>query len=132
MFRKHHYLNHNINKASRCFVATLNGEICAFNSVLPFPHPIVKNVWRGHRLVVLPDYQGIGLGMKISNTTANIFKKEGKDYIATTSNPQLIHARSMSSMWKITRFGRASGGTKTGVIKKSSSNRITASFKYIG
>lgn len=132
MFRKHHYLNHDINKASRCFVATLNGEICAFNSVLPFPHPIVKNVWREHRLVVLPDYQGIGLGMKISNITGNILKKGGKDYISTTSNPKLIHARSMSSMWKITRFGRVHGGTRTSVIKKTSSNRITASFKYIG
>ena len=25
---------------------------------LAFPHPVVKNTWREHRLVILPDFQG--------------------------------------------------------------------------
>ena len=62
IFGKYHYLNHEHHKAARVFVATLNDDLCAFLSVLHFVHPKKHNTWRGHRAVVLPDYQGIGVG----------------------------------------------------------------------
>ena len=42
IFKKHHYLSHSHNNAARVFVATLDGKLCAFMSILPFPHPKKK------------------------------------------------------------------------------------------
>lgn len=138
MFRKYHYLSHSHNNAARVFIATLNDNVCGFCSVLPFPHPKLKNHWREHRTVVLPDYQGIGIGHLLSNNVAEILKANGKGFISTSSNPAFINARKNDKKWIITRIGRTSSGSGSGKIQNkykkgsTSSNRITVSFKYIG
>lgn len=129
MFRRYHYLNHDINKAARCWVATLNGDICGFTSVLPFLGKL-KNTWRGHRTVVLPDFQGIGIGSILTDSVAQILMDEGKSYVTTTSNPKLIQARAKNPKWQTYRFGRI---VNKGVTAKTGAgSRITASFRYIG
>lgn len=137
MFSKYHYLNHSFNKAARVFIGTCNDEIFGICAVLPFPHPIKKNFWKEHRTVVLPDYQGIGLGSKLSNEIGEILHKDKKGFISTSSNPAFINARKRSRNWVITRVGRTGRGSNTGKIqnknKKGSTsvNRITVSFQYI-
>lgn len=138
MFSKYHYLNHNHNNAARVFIATLNNEIVGFCSVLPFPHPKLKNHWKGHRTIILPDYQGIGIGHLLSNNIAEILKKDNKGFISTSSNPAFINSRKNDKKWIITRIGRTGIGSNNGKIQNkikkgsTSSNRITVSFKYIG
>lgn len=137
MFKKYHYLSHSFNKAARVFIATCNGDLCAFCAVLPFPHPIKRNTWKGHRSVVFPDYQGVGIGSAVTDAIAQMYADEGKTYISTTSNPAMIHARAHSSKWRTTSIGRKSRGSKTGHIQNinkrgsSSAARITVSFEYI-
>jgi len=135
MFSKYHYLSHSHNNAAMVFIATLNDDICGFCSVLPFPHPKLKNHWKGHRTVILPDYQGIGIGSILSNNVAEILKSEGKGFISTSSNPAFINSRKKSKKWIITRIGRTSPGSgkiqNKNKIGSTSSNRITVSFKYI-
>lgn len=136
MFSKYHYLSHTHNNAARVFICTINDYVCGFCSILPFPHPVLKNCYKEHRTVILPDYQGIGLGSLLSENVAEIIKKMGKGFISTSSNPALINARRKSEKWIITRLGRTSTGS--GKIQNknkknsTSSNRITVSFKYIG
>lgn len=138
MFARYHYLSHSHNFAARVFIGTLNDEICLFTSILPFPHPTVKNTWKEHRTIVLPDYQGIGLSKYTTEYIAEMLKKEGKHYITTTSNPARIATLKKSPKFICTRIGRASTGSNSGKIhnknKKgsTSSERITASFKYVG
>jgi energy-coupling factor transporter ATP-binding protein EcfA2/GNAT superfamily N-acetyltransferase len=136
VFSKYHYLSHSHNNAARVFIATINDNIFGFCSVLPFPHPKLKNHWKEHRTVVLPDYQGIGLGHLLSNNIAEILKNNNKGFISTSSNPAFINSRKNDKKWVITRIGRTSSGS--GKIQNkhkkgsTSSNRITISFKYIG
>ena len=137
MFGKYHYLSHSFNFAARVFVGTVDDVVCAFTSVLPFPHPVLKNARKEHRTVVLPDFQGIGLGSCITDMVGDIMKKEGMKFITTLSNPALIFARAKSRKWIMTRKpGRTSSGN--GVMqnkhKKGSTScaRITVSFEYIG
>lgn len=137
MFKKHHYLSENFNSAAKVFIATIDGDIAAFCAALPFPHPKRKNTWREHRTVVLPDYQGIGIGTAISNYVGHYFKSIGKDYISTTSNPAMIVSRSRSPLWRCVRLSRVPTGCLSGlqnIIDKNStsSRRITAAFEYIG
>lgn len=134
IFRKHHYLSHNHNNAAKVFVATINDELCAFASFLPFPHPHKKGFWKVHRLVVLPDFQGLGIGGKLCDFCAEFFKKQGIGVIITTSNPAEIAQLKKSSSWRTTRIGRASSGSGKiqNKFKKGSTScaRITVSFEY--
>lgn len=133
VFKKHHYLSYNFNHAARVFIATCNGDLCAFCAALPFPHPIKKNTWKEHRTVVFPDFQGVGIGTVFSDAIAELFRDEGKTFISTTSNPAMIHSRANNPKWKTTRIGRVSGGVRTAKLKGSfSRNRLTVSFEYIG
>lgn len=137
IFRKHHYLNNSLNNAARVFIATLNDDLCAFTSILQFPHPRKKNFYREHRTVVLPDFQGLGISMFLTNfIIEKILIPNGKGYITTTSNPSRINGLIKSGLFRITRKGSVSGGN--GKIQSkykkgsTSNNRITVSFEYIG
>lgn len=116
----------------------MNGNLAGFCAVLPFPHPKRKNTWKGHRTVVFPDYQGVGIGRAFTNFVAQKYKNEGKRYISTTSNPAMIFARKKDKNWRTTHIGRLKTGGTTGmmqtILKKgsTSSARITVSFEYIG
>lgn len=133
IFRQHHYLDHEIHKAAQCFIATWNKKPVGFCSVLHFPHPHVSNFKREHRTVVLPDFQGVGIGNRFSETVASYYKKQGFRFICTTSAPSMISHRSKSKNWRCHRFGNAGRSTKTQKTHKgSSSNRKSAGFEYIG
>lgn len=137
LFAKHHYLSHSFNRAADTFVMFANGELCGLTSALTFVHPRVKNTKRGHRTVVLPDFQGIGLGVYLRDFVAEYYTEKGFAYIVTTSNPALVHAMKKSPKWKCTAFGRtASSQTPNMVIKGLNKtvagiSRITTSWKYI-
>jgi GNAT superfamily N-acetyltransferase len=58
------------------------------------------------RLVVLPDYQGIGVGKRLLNFIAKLYTSQTKmPFYILTSNPQIIRGGMVN--WKITRFGHA-------------------------
>ena len=137
VFAKHHYLNHSHNNAADVYVVFVNDELAGFYSALPFPHPKIKNVYKGHRLVVLPDYQGIGIGLRLRTEIAKHYIKEkNKRFIATTSHPAIIYGLKNNPNWILTRKGRLSRGSNTGKIQNknvknsTSASRITTSWEY--
>lgn len=123
-------MSHSFNNASRTFICAVNGHLAGFCAVLPFPHPKVKDYWREHRSVIFPDYQGVGIGRNFTNFIAELFAKEGKIFVSTTSNPAMIMARKNDNKWITTHIGRKQ--PNKGVLKKSSNSRITVSFRYVG
>lgn len=133
MFAKHHYLSHSHNNAANVFVATVNDEIAGFLSVLHLPHPKVKDIKKVHRLVILPDYQGAGIGIKFLNEVGKVYKKDKWRYTIVTSAPSLISALKHSDLWVCKHIGRMSA--KTGILHgtnnghSNSKQRITASFE---
>ena len=130
MFSKHHYLSHSHNNAANVFIATVNDDIAGFISILHFPHPKVKNLKKVHRLVILPDYQGAGFGIKFLNEIGKHYKEQKFRYSIVTSAPSLINALKKSKEWNCGHFGRMMGkhsGMKE--MKGGSVKRITASFE---
>lgn len=128
MFRKYHYLSHSHNNAAMVFDIYANDVVCGFLSVLHFPHPRVNNFKSIHRVVVHPDYQGIGIGMN----ALSLIGKCLKDYrvIITTSTNALTNAMKKSTKWRMTRTGRT-GRTGMNTLNKTiASNRVTNSFEY--
>lgn len=94
-----------------------------------------------HRLVVLPDYQGVGIGTAFINEIAKITAKRGYELNLTTTTPALMYALKRSDNWKLIRFGRVKGSVGTTMAKHygayghlaktTSKQRITYSFNYI-
>ena len=84
MFRQYHYLSGSIAKGSRCYVAVYQDKPVGFIAVM---HIHMKSrYFRVHRLVVLPDYQGIGLGKRLLNFIAELYTSQTKApfYIVTS------------------------------------------------
>ena len=134
MFAKHHYLSHSHNNAANVFIATVNDEIAGFISVFHFPHPKSKIIKQVHRLVILPDYQGVGIGLKLLNEVGNKYQKDGWRYTIITSAPSLINALKKSTKWICRSYGRKppqniNTGNPISTRKTDSSTRITASFE---
>ena len=127
MFAKHHYLSHTHNNAANVFIATVNDEIAGFLSVLPQPGRM-KRQKRVHRFVVLPDYQGIGIGIKILEEIGKVYKKEKWRYTINTTAPSLIYSLKNSIKWNCHHFGRINGGNNN-MGEAGVRNRMTASFE---
>lgn len=132
LFAKHHYLSANINKSSRCYVAYIDNDIVGFISILPFPSGTVDNAWRCHHLVVLPDYQGLGVGKALLNYFANLIVKEDCIFYIRTSHPKMYNMLYKDERWEETgRSGTISPSAFIGSHWKAKDN-IAYSFKYIG
>jgi len=133
IFKHYHYLGEDISDAAQCYMALFERKPVAFCSFIHFPHPRAKNIKREHRTVVLPDFQGVGIGVKFSEYVAQLCIDDGYRFISTTSNPALIHARAKSRLWKMTKEpGFVSAPGKKAAIKNVSQSRLTASFEYYG
>lgn len=133
LFRKHHYLSTNLNPTAKCYGAFLDGQIVAFRAVLP--QIGMKDTKRGHRLVTLPDFQGIGIGTKLANFVADLYKKQGKRFLMITSHPAMIAGLKHSQKWKVRYVKKSINNTmcnSTAKHHKSSNGRLTVSFEYIG
>lgn len=127
-------MNTNLNLSAACYGLFQDDNLIGFYSVIHFPHPIIKDMKRGHRLVILPDYQGIGLGSKFESYVAGLYKAKGWRFVTTTSARNIMTAHDKSKDWKCIRHSIVSGGTKTAnqAIVKSHRKVKTASFEYVG
>jgi len=128
MFSRYHYLSHSHNNAASVFVGLINNELAGFCSVLHFPHPKVKDIKRIHRLVVLPDYQGCGLGSVMLKNVCDLFKQNRIRLV--TSQPALIFGLKKNKKWRLLRKER--GASHTGKVSNTttSKNRIITSWEY--
>jgi GNAT superfamily N-acetyltransferase len=128
LFAPHHYLSHDVNHSAACFFASVHGEPAAISSWLPFVGSGPSSR-REHRTVVLPDYQGVGIGMALSDALASMWTALGYVARSTTTHPAFIAARRRSRNWRMVRSPRLGG---RGDILKHATTRATAGFEYIG
>lgn len=138
-FSQHHYLNADINRSSRCWLAIWNGTTVGFASSLAFPSGSFEKAWREHRIVVLPDYQGLGLGTRISDAIAQNFIGSNHRYFSKTAHPRLGEYREHSIKWKATTKNKQRRQDyKQGNMKSRFKNtilhadRFCYSHEYIG
>lgn len=102
MFKQHHYLSSEINKSCQCYLATYQDSPVGFVAVISFPNGNWKHGFRESRLVILPDYQGMGIGNLLSETIADAYHKAGCRYFSKTANPRCGEHRDNSPLWRPT------------------------------
>jgi len=136
LFKQHHYLTEDLNKAAKCFVVTWNDKPVCFIAILPSPSGYYKNGFRVSRLVVLPDYQGLGIGYKILNYISSLYLKDEKTMYIKTSNPSLTNNLENNLKWKKVKDFKNIESLKIHNNKIENKHKIKVSicksFKYIG
>jgi GNAT superfamily N-acetyltransferase len=127
-----------LNPTARQFIGVYEGQIVAHTGVIQFP---MRKGWkRIHRLVVLPDYQGVGIGVRFINAVSGIIAGEGFNVNLTTTTPALVGALKRSQDWSLVRKGVVKMGdlkqrpyaAAKRLGKAESTMRPTFSFNYRG
>lgn len=93
LFKSHHYFSQELSSSCYSYLATAEfdggkEEVVGFIAALPMPSGTLQNAWRAHRTVVLPDYQGLGIGPRISDGVAQMMVDSGRRYYSRTSHPR--------------------------------------------
>jgi len=134
LFKEFHYLSASHNNAAHKYIAEIDGYPVAWCSVLHFPHPKVKNVKRIHRIVVKPDYQGVGVGGRVMAEISKMYTDQKYRVRLVSSSPSFIHGLTQSKNWVMTRKpSRLKNTAKTGALAGTTSDaRLTASFEFTG
>lgn len=85
------------------------------------------------RLVILPDYQGIGLGYKFLNFVAELYRMAGYRFRIVTSAKNLIMKLNKSQLWQCASFGfgRNNKDKEHYGNKRARINCKIASFEYL-
>ncbi len=146
IFKRHHYLSAELNISAVCFVGVWNGQVVAFNASLCLPGKIppayegdVRGKYRESRTVVLPDFQGLGIGTRFSNTIGEIFLKRGYRYFSKTAHSKMGEYRQKSPLWRATSTNLKSREKSQKQSKKElwhhlvlDTKRLCYSHEYIG
>ena len=152
MFRDHHYLSGDLNQSARCYLGIWNDIIVGFNAVITNPSGTLKHAWREHRTVILPDFQGLGLGTRFSDAIGEIMLAEGKRYFSKTAHPRLGEYREVSPKWRPTSHNKKArmdylnmsknfgafwynnngNGKYSDALREKHQNRVCFAHEYIG
>lgn len=138
IFKRHHYLSSSYNASANAFAAEMEGKVVGMTSILRFPNGNFKNGWREHRTVVLPEFQGLGIGTVLSETIAEMVVSSGGRFFSKTSHPAFGLHRDKSEKWRATSKNHKprpdyakSRKTKEDGHKMLHSHRICFSHEYI-
>jgi energy-coupling factor transporter ATP-binding protein EcfA2 len=134
LFAAHHYLSGSVNRAAHCYLATWDDEPVAFAAVLAQPGR--RGRWRISRLVVLPDYQGLGVGVRFATSLAEHYRREDRLLSITTSHPAMIAGLQRSRCWRASSVKKtgyavqqgARRGVLTGYVQSASQGRGVVTF----
>jgi len=132
MFARHHYLSGSLSKVARCFLALWEGVPVAFCATVSLIGR--KNRWRVSRIVTLPDYQGVGIGMAVLEAVAELHRAEGHRVNCTASHPAVIAHWRKSPRWRAISVNKTGSASAKGFIRgyRGSCGRAVVSAEYIG
>lgn len=135
-FYKHHYLTSDLNKSCKCLLFTWNQTPVAFVALLNTPRKGLPHDMAISRIVILPDFQGLGLSSKITNFCGGIVKSLGQDYrlLIKTIHRLMGESFNRSNKWSPTQFN-GKERKKTNYEQGKYNNRLIRKsycFNYIG
>lgn len=120
-----------MNKVSDCFLVYLDDKLCGFFSLLVVVG--FKGYKNFHRVVILPEFQGLGLSKIVMDILAKEYSSNGFRIGIVTSAPAMIHSLNNNEKWILRFKGRGSNHTMNHLNKSNNNkHRLKCSFKYVG
>jgi len=132
VFARHHYLSGSLSTGASCYTALWEGRPVSFCGVVGLLGQSGR--YRVTRLVTLPDYQGLGLGMTLLENVADLYRLQQQRLNVTSSHPALIAHCRRSPRWRavgVRKIG-ASHQSRFRATYRDSTGRATVSFEYLG
>jgi len=147
-FSKYHYLDTRMSRSVHCYLGLIGDKPVAFHAAIHSTNRDIHSYWRGHRTVVLPEFQGLGIGTAFSDAIAQMYVDRGMRYFSKTAHPSFGEHRERSPLWRPTSTNRKSRKSsyllKDGTIRKMpgyggnaeiarrDADRVCYSHEYIG
>ncbi|GAB6164264.1 hypothetical protein JCM19992_02640 [Thermostilla marina] len=130
-YRRFHYLNGSLPAGARCYLAVWEKEavaFCATASVLGR-----RGRRRISRLVVRPEFQGIGIGGAFLDTLAAWHVRRGIPMHITASHPAVIAHCRRSPRWRVVDVRRAGAVRRSHLVPayRGVEGRAAVSFRYV-
>jgi ABC-type lipoprotein export system ATPase subunit/GNAT superfamily N-acetyltransferase len=146
LFRRFHYLDSAISRSAHYYVLLLGDKPIGFHAAIHSTNRDIHSYWRGHRTVILPEFQGMGIGTAFSDAVAEIYVSRGLRYFSKTAHPSFGEHREKSPLWRPTSTNRQSRKgsylNKDGTVRKMpgyggtttarDAGRVCYSHEYIG
>lgn len=133
LFARHHYLSGSLNPAATCFAAWLDDRPIAFCALVAMLGK--KGHKRISRIVTLPDYQGLGIGLRLTERVADFARAQGSRVSITASHPAVIAACRRSPLWQLRSFKPLGNLGRQRFEQRAiptSAGRGVATFEYLG
>ena len=145
-FKKYHYLDTRMSRSVHCYVGLIGDKPVAFHAAIHSTNRDIHSYWRGHRTVVLPEFQGLGIGTAFSDAIAQMYVDRGMRYFSKTAHPSFGEHREKSPLWRPTSTNRKSRAAsyikKDGTVREMpgyggtttarDAYRVCYSHEYIG
>jgi len=149
IFKQHHYLTSDLpNNTPHAYLYYWNEQLVGYGSLNAFPHPKLRAAYNIGRVVVLPDFQGLGMGYPIFKNLAQIgthnYNHTTGGYgrvKVVTAIPALYNKLDKDPDWDFIKgsdvrkkhidTGRKFGGYDAEYYAKHE-KRITKAFHYVG
>jgi len=135
-FKEFHYLSGALNPLARTYATTIDEQdgrktLVAFVAVLQAEgHAGRKRV---HRLVVRPEFQGIGIGGATLDAVAESVENSGAKLGITTSNSAFVKRLERSRNWRVAQvYPHGKTQRHSGKESRGSFGRAIVSFEYRG
>jgi GNAT superfamily N-acetyltransferase len=143
LFKDHHYMTQAISPNCRIILAYVQvgdepERLAGFWSAIPSAGH--KGWWRGHRIVVMPDFQGLGIGNRMIEECAEwLWTTQRKRYREVTSAPGIVHHRRKHPYrWRLagkpymaSPLGRTTTISNPNPRTMTSAGRLTTRWVYI-
>lgn len=132
MFASHHYLNGQLSPSARCYCGIWAGQIVAFAAILAsMGHTGVRRV---HRLVVLPDFQGCGIGRAMLKMLGQLCSRSGHRLSLVSTHPAMLRGLKADTQWRCAQFWSHGTSRHTSVTRNRTgrSGVPAARFEYVG
>ena len=124
-FKNHHYLDGNISKSCHCYTAYIEDKPVAFLAMMHRCGRDIKSYWGESRLVVIPEFQGLGIGYALSEAIGEEYTSRGLRYFSKTAHPALGEKRDVSDRWRPTSTNRQK---RRSYLKKDGTPRVQKGF----
>lgn len=135
LFERHHYLRGKLSAVNDYWCGFIDDKPACFAIVVwLMQHRRFSQARRISRLVVMPEFQGIGIGTKFISAVAAHYRRQLYDVYANMRHAALVSALSRSPDWIFlheNRAGRTVGYLcDDGTRSRSVDNRKTYTFRF--
>src|SRR4030042_1872265 len=132
MFAQHHYLSSALSRTSHNYGCVYDNQLVGCAAGMPaMGH---KDVRRVHRIVILPDFQGCGIGSAFLNGLGKIYGQKKLRLTITSSHPGIVRGLERNRNWRLSNFWRHGTRPQSG-YEKNRTTRVMiplVSFEYRG